>query len=281
MCGKKASTPSEKWIKAVESAVLALSDQQIVTGLAILVSAYSQFQCGLAVYHWQVTVDLAWFSSITHLTTLTCLRTYLQQRGALKLLRVVFMTITAVILACALGSTGFLSTGGVNINLPAQCLYNPGIMTVLIQNSDVNQVQLYDYAYIAFTFLFLAFSYLTRIAHLYPTTLKWPETIRRTSPRMLLLGRLDSLSSKIKSSTLLYIDRNSWYQHFVRLIRILLYRTLLSLYCITQASAELWASMMWEVRLSSRGALPPLTHQEDYLALPCAHLGHDPYIRGP
>ena len=44
------SRPSKKWTKALEGAVLMFSDQQIITGIAILISGYSQLRSGLAVY---------------------------------------------------------------------------------------------------------------------------------------------------------------------------------------------------------------------------------------
>ena len=40
--GRKCSRPSAKWSKAIQNAVLISSDQQVVTGLSILVSGYSQ-----------------------------------------------------------------------------------------------------------------------------------------------------------------------------------------------------------------------------------------------
>lgn len=72
--GKKSFNASKKWIEALQSATLIFGDSQAITGNA----GYSQLPCGLASYHWQIAVDLAWFSPITHLTTLTCLRHHLK-----------------------------------------------------------------------------------------------------------------------------------------------------------------------------------------------------------
>ena len=66
--------PSRLWEPPLRNAVLMLSDQQLVTGIALLASGYSQLSYGLSSYHWQLIVYLAWFSSLTHLTTLTALR---------------------------------------------------------------------------------------------------------------------------------------------------------------------------------------------------------------
>lgn len=70
---------SQKWSAAIESAVLMFSDQQLVTDIGILVSGFTQLLCSLSAYHWQVIVDLAWFSSLPHLTTLTALRAFFSQ----------------------------------------------------------------------------------------------------------------------------------------------------------------------------------------------------------
>lgn len=67
--------------------VLALSDQQLVTGLAILITGYSQ-RCAMSGYHFDLVTDLAWFSSTTHLSTLAVLQEYLIQNPVLKAFRV-------------------------------------------------------------------------------------------------------------------------------------------------------------------------------------------------
>lgn len=59
---------------ALRRIVLMFSDQQVVTGIALLASGYAQLSSGISNYHWQMLVYLAWFSSLTHLSTLTVLR---------------------------------------------------------------------------------------------------------------------------------------------------------------------------------------------------------------
>ena len=43
--------PLKKWSEAIEAAVLMFSDQQLVTGIGILVSGYTQINCALSTYH--------------------------------------------------------------------------------------------------------------------------------------------------------------------------------------------------------------------------------------
>ncbi|OBT78882.1 hypothetical protein VF21_02796 [Pseudogymnoascus sp. 05NY08] len=92
--------------KLLPQATLAMSDAQIITGLSILVGGYSQLDCGLSIFHWHMVVRLAWFSSVTHLTTLTFLRRYIHDNRGIRILRLVLMLALMVMLAIALIPTG-------------------------------------------------------------------------------------------------------------------------------------------------------------------------------
>jgi hypothetical protein len=125
------SKPLEKWTEAIEAAVLMFSDQQLVTGIGILVSGYTQINCALSTYHWQIVVYLAWFSSLTHLTTLTALRAFFRDQLTLAYWRVFFMGCTIVLLAAALAPTGYvLAAVAVDfdsetpISPPISCLFS-------------------------------------------------------------------------------------------------------------------------------------------------------------
>lgn len=73
---------SDYWNDILRNTVIAFSDQQAVTSIALLIGGISQFQYGLSSYHWQNIVNLAWFSSVTHLTTLTTLRLHFHHNHA-------------------------------------------------------------------------------------------------------------------------------------------------------------------------------------------------------
>lgn len=94
--------------------ILAISDQQLVTGLAMLIGAFSQLNCGISFYHWQVVTTLAWFASITHLATLPFLQEFLQRRKLLLCLRVMLMSGIAIMLSIALLRSG-------DPEIPAMC----------------------------------------------------------------------------------------------------------------------------------------------------------------
>ena len=87
---------------ALRSIVLMFSDQQVVTGIALLASGYAQLNSRINNYHWQMLVYLAWFSSLTHLTTLTVLRQYFRDNRKARLWRAVLMLITVMMLGAAL-----------------------------------------------------------------------------------------------------------------------------------------------------------------------------------
>lgn len=76
--------------KALERFILGLSDQQLVTGIAILVTGYAQ-TCTIDGYHFMILVAMAWFSSTTHLSTLVVLRDTFRACPTMRLIRVIGM----------------------------------------------------------------------------------------------------------------------------------------------------------------------------------------------
>lgn len=102
-----------------------MSDLQIVTGFAILLSGFAQLQCGLAAMKWRAILDLAWFSCLTHLSCLTMLRRYLYDHAFERLWRLLAMGALAALLAVGLlfaanwnWSYAFPDNG----NAPAMCI---------------------------------------------------------------------------------------------------------------------------------------------------------------
>lgn len=82
-----------------------MSDLQLITGLAIISSGFAQLRCGISAYHWQRIVHLAWFSSITHLSCLTCLRDYFYEHRWAQLWRIPGMVTLIIMLVVALVPT--------------------------------------------------------------------------------------------------------------------------------------------------------------------------------
>ena len=88
------------WIPIIEKLVLSLSDQQLLTGLAVLIASFWT-HCSISVYHFALVNDLAWFSSSVHVTTLSVLRQYLHDNTLLRNWRVALMTILALLLVAS------------------------------------------------------------------------------------------------------------------------------------------------------------------------------------
>ena len=91
--------------------MLTMSDFQLITGLSILISGFTQLDTGISAYHWQRLVQLAWFSSITHLCTLTALRSYFRHHIIGYFWRLPGMVIMILMLIVALIPTGHYTWG--------------------------------------------------------------------------------------------------------------------------------------------------------------------------
>lgn len=111
--------------QVLTSFILSLSDQQLVTGLAILITGYYQ-RCTISGYHFVLIANLAWFSSTTHLSTLAVLQEYLIRRPVLKTFRVVGML-------CLLGllfHAQLYVQWYVYPSLPVQCTFTKGFQNL-------------------------------------------------------------------------------------------------------------------------------------------------------
>lgn len=104
--------------EVIKRFILTLSDQQLVTGLAILIAAVAN-QCTLTVWEFQLAFALAWFSSTTHLATLDCLQDYFLTHGAVRNWRVFGMVALLILLMYSL----IMSMASVDTTIPIQCTF--------------------------------------------------------------------------------------------------------------------------------------------------------------
>ena len=86
--------------RGLERLILALSDQQLVTGMAVLIAGYIS-PCSMSLYHFNIIAALGWFSSTVHLSTLTILRVYFIEHPRLRNWRVISMLVVFGLLAIA------------------------------------------------------------------------------------------------------------------------------------------------------------------------------------
>ncbi|RGP79023.1 DNA helicase [Fusarium longipes] len=150
---------SPQWKEAVEHFILALSDQQLVTGLAILTSGIAN-QNSLIGYEFTVMTCLAWFSSTTHLATMDALRSYFRDHPTIRNIRVIGIVCVLLLLVYAFAITANVAVVPGLRTLPVECLL-----------SD-RTYHSYDSALPLFSWILasvlIIIGYVSRVADLYP-----------------------------------------------------------------------------------------------------------------
>ncbi|KAF2231458.1 hypothetical protein EV356DRAFT_290504 [Viridothelium virens] len=106
------------WGQSMQDCLRSLSDQQIVTGVAVLVAGFAKLG-SISIYHYQTVIYLAWMASNVHLTTLTLLRGYLQSHHFLRAWRVTGMLILFIMLCIALVPTSANNYGYAILDVPS------------------------------------------------------------------------------------------------------------------------------------------------------------------
>lgn len=92
------------WAQVLSKNLLALSDTQLLTGLAIQFTAMIK-HCSMSVYHFRIVVDLAFLTTVTHLLTVVALRDYFVEYRWINLPRIFFMLANLALL----GYTSFVA----------------------------------------------------------------------------------------------------------------------------------------------------------------------------
>ena len=235
--------PAKKWEPTLRTAVLMFSDQQLVTGIAILASGCSQLRYGISSYHWQMIVYLAWFSSLTHLTTLTVLSQYFRTNPTIRLWRFILMFLMLVTLGVALVPTGDSwwmggSRGGNDtLGIPASCYFKRLVARKPGERFEVDTIQTSSMI-ISVTFLF--WGYLTKLSEVFPEATAVIRLWARTKPgRIIKAAVQDSIERAGRKGA-------SGYWRFKHLF-------LETVYVLVGASFEVYDSILWEVRALSEG----------------------------
>ena len=204
---KKRVSPA--WTHVLERVILMFSDQQILTGIAILATGFIKY-CTISVYHYQIVLYLAWMSSGTHLVTLTVLRNYLRDNAVLRTWRIIGMSIIFILLTVALfpttaGNWGELAMGwdlGLEIGyggqnptgsaiIAAQCFWEPSNWGSSNSGGGWNSYSLVSY-------IFLLSSYIARASALFAQGEEFFRKWLRQKPGYLVkrgLDRLDLLAA--------------------------------------------------------------------------------------
>ena len=106
-------------IKGLNAFVLAQSDQQLVTGIAILIAGFMK-SCSTDMHHFEIVAALAWFSAVTHVASLQLSKNYLIKHTTVRNIRVVVLLMFLVLLLIA----QTLGYAPVNPTSPAVCSWS-------------------------------------------------------------------------------------------------------------------------------------------------------------
>ncbi|KAL2870547.1 uncharacterized protein BJX67DRAFT_241981 [Aspergillus lucknowensis] len=218
--------------------VLAMSDLQLATGIAILISGYSQLRCGLSSFHWLIIGRLAWFATLTHLASLTFLRNYLYNRKAERKWRLLFMSILLVMLITAVVPTGNYHSPHISTSLDVD--RGPGIQEAndyAICHFFIHGPSRYPPAFASMVVLVLiaVLGFAFRIVKLFQPLSLFIITVRsRISQRARRLLRV------------VYDWRNAT-KAWQRVLGNMLYYPLLALFLEARAVMDNFSSMFFEV----------------------------------
>lgn len=240
-----------------EQIIFTMADIQIITGFAILISAYASLHCGLQAYHWQIIVYLVWFSSLTHLAALTTVRQQLNYWRGMRFWRLFAMFLMAVMLIVALIPTAnidwvfFEDSSDVD---PAwkSSNYVACLLPLRISDQDpidpgsTEQDPTSYYCTIMSTML-ISTSFLTRVIRLYPHLSERSKQLKA----FLSQKTVQSLRSlHVWSSDLLkHTDTRAKRHHkaFASLVRSGIYYPACAWYLLLRASVDIFTSLLWEV----------------------------------
>ena len=233
------------WGMAIQRAILMFSDQQLVTGIALLGAGCSQLSSDLPVYYWQVLVQLVWFSSISHLATLTCLRQYFKKKTAARGWRISLMIVLALMQIVALMPTGLREWPSGNIqdvylySIPAVCYFTESKLRG-------------DYGWLpsslslVLTLVYLITSYVARLIRLSESSSDFFKAWSQVKPANITKRLLERLHHRMHGSSF-RLEKSVW--------RIL-HHILLIGFMVGRACLDIMTSMLWEYVTPSILSIP-------------------------
>jgi hypothetical protein len=254
-CPTKETSKLDIWSFALSNAILSFSDQQVVTGISMIVGGVSQLKGGLDSYHWQIVANLAWFSAFTHMATLTVLRQDDRLSKAVKGLRAFAMGALVIMLLCVIYSVGWL-TGTLHINMrgytkdniswppsfPAWCLYHHQLPWGMRMHGygDLVFEASYNWLYAVFASVILILTYISRILLLFSGSVSKMigaiTCLLRLDKLRYILGQLGFPEVKGSEASLHSTSKKS-----------AKYRLLRSLYSLALSGKQIYTSTLWEV----------------------------------
>ncbi|CAG8958333.1 hypothetical protein HYFRA_00000690 [Hymenoscyphus fraxineus] len=243
-----------RWSLAFRNTIIGFADQQVVTGISVIIAGAFQIQKGFSAYHWEVVVNLAWFSSVTHLITLTALRDDIHNHrieNNTTRLRIIGMSTLMIILIVSMYPMGFIlvydfSDYYLPRSIPIWCLYQPKLEWKYINRDpdflihkaamQLSHVHTYNWTYIVIAYIALLYGFITRLIFL--SKGKWnfqlPHLLtHRLNPIRMFENRMEKLKSLKHGG-----------KHSIH--RVVEYKILRTNYAIAVSSIDLYQSTLWE-----------------------------------
>jgi hypothetical protein len=240
----------KRWSLALETTIISFSDQQVVTGISIIIGGLSQLEWRLAVYHFQAVGNLAWFSTMTHILTLTVLREKMRSNKIIRILRIVLMGCLAVLLIFVMAPIGYLTSsagefgetliGPIPLEFPAWCLYHLWVAWKSERGGSIHHTGPagYNLTYSILTLGVIVYSYTSRVLLLFPGLVSRSMLrIPTGQPWTLMESKIAALQTVQTTTRKRFLGKAAWLGHSL----------LFSFYIFLVSGAEFYTSKIWEV----------------------------------
>lgn len=228
----------ERFSLSLRSTIVSFGDQQLVTGFSVLVAGFLQLRRGLEIFHWHSVVNQAWFSTVTHLVTLTAIRDEhhkSRRRTPLTFLRFLAMGVLIAMLIVAMYPMGFTTSQfSLNDPFPAWCFYTSSANQYYSRLSD-SSTHRYNWIYYFLSSSILLYTYCTRILWLQTDTIR---NIRFISKALKRLGTMKKYLSRLRNNRKKNVFTKVCYK---------VSRSSQALFC---GASDLFSSKLWEVSKS-------------------------------
>jgi hypothetical protein len=236
--------PLKQWSLALETTIISFSDQQVITGISIIIGGLSQLEWGLAVYHFQAVGNLALFSTMTHILTLTVLREKMRSNKTIRILRIVLMGCLAVLLIFVMAPIGYLTSSAglidIPLDFPAWCLYHPSVAWESEEGGLIHHTGPagYNFIYSILALGVIVYSYTSRVLLLFPGLVSRSMLrIPTGQPWTSMESKMAALQTVQTTTRKRFLGKAAWLGH----------RLLFSFYIFLVSGAELYTSKIWEV----------------------------------